>query len=108
MKWLKHVVLDIIVLALIAIYTIYNFNIINIILWVYSTLLLVSKLLYLFVDFFKIKAINNVVPNLFYHIVYLLSIILFIISANYYLSIIWIIIWLVSILSITKKQIKKV
>ncbi len=104
MNWLKDAVLDIIIFGIIIAYTITSNNIIEIILWVYTGFLLIGKILYFFVDFLKSKAVKTTVPNWFYHSIYLLTILLLLISGNYYLTASWFIVWILSIFALIPKS----
>lgn len=106
MNWLKDAVLDIIIFGIIVAYMITSNNVVEIILWVYTGFLLIGKILYFFIDFLKSKAVKTNVPNWFYHSIYLLTILLLLISGNYYLTVSWFIVWILSIIAnIPKKQI---
>ncbi len=48
MAWLKDAYLDIVVLLLISLFVVYTNNVLEVILWVYTGLLLLSKILALF------------------------------------------------------------
>mgnify|MGYP003675587802 FL=1 len=96
MKWIKDSILDIIIFLVIIGYSITSNEIIEIALWVYTILLLVGKVSYFFVGFLQSKAQKTNVPKWFYHSIYISSIILLILSKNYYLSIAWSIVWILS------------
>lgn len=96
MKWIKDAFLDVIIFGIIVAYSISFSNTIEIILWVYTSFLLVGKILYYFIDFLKSKASKSKVPNWFYHFIYISSITILLLSKNYYLSIAWVLIWILS------------
>jgi hypothetical protein len=106
MAWLKDAYLDIIVLVFICVFAFYTNNIIEVILWVYTGLLLLSKVLVFFMPSLNRKANQSEAPPLFYHIVYALTVAIFIYIAKYYLAGAWLIIWIASMFSSssTKKK----
>lgn len=93
--WIKDALLDLIVLVVIAVYTYYQNSILEIIIWGYTSLILISKILFFFVGFLRTKAntTTTTVPDLFYHILYAASVTLLAISANYYLTGAWLMVW---------------
>lgn len=97
MKWIKDAFLDLLILALIIGYTITSNNIIEVILWVYTGMLLLGKTLYFFMDYLKSKSAKTTVPDWFYHLIYLSSSALLVYSTNYYLAVAWLVIWLLSV-----------
>lgn len=104
MKWIKDALLDVLIFGVIIAYLFTSNTTIEIVLWVYTSFLLVGKILYFFIDFLQTKATKTNVPDWFYHCVYLLSIILLILSKNYYLTAAWFIIWGLSIIPIVTKK----
>lgn len=103
MNWVKDAVLDILILGVIIAYSITDNTVLQKILWVYTALLLVGKILYFSVGFLKQKASKTTVPTWFYHAIYILSIILLIFIQDYYLSFGWVIIWVLSTIPLLKK-----
>lgn len=97
-NWIKDAILDILSLLIIAIYALTLNNVLEIIIWVYSALLLFSKLLFLSTNFFQIKASKTSVPEYIYHLIYIASILALLYAHNYYLSGLWAIIWILSAL----------
>lgn len=91
--WIKDALLDLIVLVVIAVYTYYQNSVLEIVIWVYTSLILISKILFFFVGFLRTKANTTTVPDLFYHIVYAISVTLLAISDNYYLTGAWLMVW---------------
>ena len=106
MAWIKDSVLDFAVLILIGVFAFTSNDVIQIILWVYTGILLLSKILYFFVGYLKTKAQKTSTPDWVYHIVYLLGIALFAYSTNYYLAGAWFLIWILSLIP-TLKTTKK-
>ncbi len=103
MKWVKDALLDIIILGVIVAYTITLNNVLEIILWVYTGFLLIGKILYFYVGFLQSKATKTQVPDWFNHAVYLISIVLLLLSMNYYLALAWGVIWVLSIIPLLNK-----
>ncbi|MAL16290.1 MAG: hypothetical protein CL670_11075 [Balneola sp.] len=106
MAWLKDAYLDLVVLVFICVFAFYTNNIIEVILWVYTGLLLLSKVLVFFMPSLNRKANQSEAPPLFYHIVYALTVAIFIYIAKYYLAGAWLVIWIESMFSSssTKKK----
>ncbi|MDR9416258.1 MAG: hypothetical protein RI564_08240 [Gracilimonas sp.] len=97
MAWLKDALLDIIILLFILSYVISANSIIQIVLWVYTALLLLSKILAFFMPSLQQRANKTEVPPYFYHVVYALTVGLFIFGSYYYFAGVWSLIWLASI-----------
>jgi len=95
-NWLKDALLDVLALVLIIVYSITQNNVLEIVLWVYTALLLLSKILFLSTNFFHAKADKSKVPDYFYHIIYFLSLASLVYSSNYFLLSAWAIIWILS------------
>lgn len=106
MAWLKDAYLDIIILLFIILYAVTVNQVLEVVLWVYTALLLLSKILSFFMPALKRKASNTTAPNLFYHIIYALSVGIFIYANNYYLGGAWLLVWILSIVtfSLTKEK----
>lgn len=104
MKWLKDAYLDVVVLLIILTYAIYPSGVLNIVLWVYTGLLLISKLLIFVMPTLNSKANKTSAPPLFYHIIYGLTVAILIYIKNYYLGSAWIVIWIVSVISLLKTR----
>jgi len=106
MKWLKDAYLDIVVLLIIVSYAFYPNDVLNIVLWVYTALLLISKLLTFVMPTLNSKANKTSAPPIFYHIIYGLTVAILFYAENFYLAGAWIVIWVVSVISFlnTKKS----
>lgn len=104
MKWLKDAYLDIVVLLIIASYAVYPNDVLNIILWVYTALLLISKLLTFVMPTLNNKANKTSAPPLFYHIIYGLTVAILFYAENFYLGGAWVVIWVVSVISFQKTR----
>ncbi len=96
MAWLKDVYLDFIVLLVIAVFAIYEGNILHVILWVYTCLLLLSKILALFMPSLRRKAEKTNAPAYIYHSIYGITVAILAYTGYYFLAGTWAIIWLVS------------
>lgn len=96
MAWLKDVYLDLTVLLLVIIYGVYTNQVLEIILWIYTALLFISKFLSFFMPSLKKRAEKTSAPDIFYHIIYLITVAIFMIVSHYYLAGAWLIIWIAS------------
>ncbi len=98
MSWTKDALLDIFsFLVIVGLVTTSN-EVLLIIVWIYTGILLTGKILYFFINFLQTKANKTNVPDWFYHINYFLSILILGFSGYYYLTGAWIIIWFLSII----------
>lgn len=107
MAWFKDVYLDIIVLLVVALFAFYGNTVLEVVLWVYTGLLLLSRILTFFMPSLQRKANSTQAPTLFYHVIYAATVALLIYSAHYYLGGAWGIIWIVSAVSSFSKNKKK-
>ncbi len=96
MNWIKDAFLDVAVLLIIIILSYFKYPALEIILWVYTILLLLSKILAFFVGFLQSKVSNTNVPEWFYHVIYISSIALLVYVKFYYLGTAWFLIWILS------------
>lgn len=96
--WIKDTLVDLISLTLVVIYSITQNNVIEIVLWIYTALLLIGKILYFTFPYLKKKAQKSMVPDSFYHLIYLITVLALIFSTNFYLTAVWAIIWILSAL----------
>ncbi len=104
MSWIKDTILDLIVLLTIVSLIFFDSNALVIALWVYTGLLFVSKVLALFMPSLKRRSEKTATPEWFYHIIYLSSIAILAYVQLYYLSGVWLIIWILSIVSSTRTK----
>ncbi len=104
MSWIKDTILDLIVLLTIVSLIFFDYSAIVIALWVYTGLLFVSKVLALFMPSLKRRSEKTSTPEWFYHIIYLSSIAILAYVKLYYLSGVWLIIWILSIVSSTRTK----
>lgn len=104
MTWLKDAYLDIIVLLMVGVFALYPSAIFEVIIWVYSGLLILSKLLAFFMPSLQQKANKTGAPPLFYHMVYALTVAIFFFIAKYYLAAAWVVIWLFSAVTSFKSK----
>ena len=103
MSWVKNALLDIIAFIIIVAFAITASEVLLIIIWVYTGILLLGKILYFFVDFLKAKAQKTDVPDWFYHLNYVLSVAVLAFTGNYYITGAWLLVWLLSVIpTITK------
>lgn len=108
MGWIKDAYLDVIVLLFIVVFALYANTVLEVVLWVYTSLLLLSKILAFFMPSLQQKANNTKAPPLFYNIIYALTVAILIYSDNYYLGGAWAVIWIVSIFSSNSSKKKNV
>lgn len=106
MRWLKDSIIDLIFLGIILSTLFYPSDSNFIIIWVYTGLLSISKILAVFMPALQKRAAKTDTPNWIYHIIYAASFGTFLYLNKWYLAAAWAIIWLLSILILTK-QIKK-
>ncbi len=99
MNWIKDAYLDVIVLLFILVFALYENTVLEVVLWVYSSLLLLSKILAFFMPALQKKANNSTAPPLFYNVIYALTVGILVYSGNYYLGGTWGVIWIVSVFS---------
>lgn len=104
MGWLKDVYLDFVVLLIIVVFAIYEGSILHVVLWVYTSLLLLSKILAFFMPSLRKKADNTSAPQFIYHGIYGLTVGILIYTGYYYLAGTWAIIWLVSFINTPAAQ----
>ena len=107
MAWLKDAYLDVVVLLLIVVFAVYTNNILEVVLWVYTGLLLLSKVIAFFMPALQKKANQTEAPPIFYHGIYALTITIFLYIGKYYLVIAWALIWLASFVGSGNNKKKK-
>lgn len=98
MSWIKDAVVDVIILLVIATYAITLNEILQVVLWVYTGLLLISKLLAFFMPSLQRRANKSQVPDYIYHIIYALTVGMLIFAQDFYLAGTWGIIWIFSLI----------
>lgn len=104
MGWIKDAYLDVIIVLFFILFVVYPNNILEVVLWVYTALLLLSKILALFMPSLQRKANKTEAPPLFYHIIYAITVGLLFYSQSYYLGSAWCVIWLVSVISMKSQK----
>ncbi len=104
MNWVKEALLDILSVIAIISFAITSNDTLYVAIWVYTGILLLSKILFFFVNFLQFKAKKTSVSDWFYHIVYVLTIIILTYSKSYYLTGIWVLIWILSIIQNPNKE----
>lgn len=93
MAWIKDAYLDVLVLLLIVVFAFFTNEILRVVLWVYTLLLLLGKTIALFMPSLQRKADQAEVPQYIYHIIYGLSIGVLLYMQEYYLGSTWILVW---------------
>lgn len=104
MTWLKDAYLDVIILLFIVLFAAYPNNVLEVVLWVYTGLLLLSKILAIYMPSLQKKANKTTAPSLFYHTVYALTIGVFLFVQHYYFAGAWVIIWIISVINLNSAQ----
>ncbi|MEX0724302.1 MAG: hypothetical protein WD357_02825 [Gracilimonas sp.] len=104
MTWIKDAYLDVIILLFIVVFAFYANTVLEVVLWVYTSLLFISKILAFFMPSLQRKANNTTAPQIFYHIVYGLTVGILVYSNNYYLAGAWLAIWIVSVISLNSSK----
>lgn len=95
MQWLKDIYLDIVVLILVLFFAANTSQWLEILLWIYTGLLLLGKVLALFMPALSKKATSDT-PVFIYHIIYLLIVFTFVFITHYYFAAAWFVIWVSS------------
>lgn len=95
MQWLKDIYLDIVVLILVLLFAASAWQWLEILLWIYTGLLLLGKVLALFMPALSKKTKSDI-PVFIYHIIYLLIIFTFVFITHYYFAAAWFVIWVSS------------
>ena len=98
MNWIKDAVVDVIILLVIAIYAITLNEILQVVIWVYTGLLFISKLLAFFMPSLQRRANKSTVPDYIYHIIYALTVGMFVYAQDFYFAGAWGIIWIFSLI----------
>ncbi|MFN1833828.1 hypothetical protein AB2B38_001095 [Balneola sp. MJW-20] len=96
MSNLKNLAVDLIALISVIILYYSGNEILNIVIWVYSVLLLIGKISALFMPYLQQKAKKTEAPEWVYHLIYAATTGVLIYGAFYYLSLIWIVVWILS------------
>jgi|AntRauTorcE11897_2_1112592.scaffolds.fasta_scaffold03375_2 hypothetical protein len=104
MTWIKDAYLDVIILLFIVVFAFYANTVLEVVLWVYTSLLLLSKILALFMPALQKKANKTTAPPVFYHVIYGLTVGILAYSSNYYLAGAWLTIWIVSVISLNSSK----
>lgn len=104
MSWLKDSVLDVIFMGVIISTLFFPSNTAFIIIWVYTCLLLTSKILALFMPFLQKKAANTNTPNWIYHLIYAVSVGSLLYIQKWYLAGAWALVWILSIFLLSKQN----
>lgn len=107
MAWIKDVVVDIIILLFIIAYAISLNSVLQVILWVYTGLLLAGKILALYMPSLQRRANNTQVPIYIYHIIYVLTVGALVYIGDYYFAAAWGIIWVLSMIQYVSSNKRK-
>lgn len=104
MDWLKDVVVDIIATLAIVLSVIVGHPVLTVIIWIYTSLLLIVKLIVLVGDDFLniMNKANTEAPKWFSHLLYALNTGLLFYADHLYLGAGWTLIWVISF--ITQQQ----
>ncbi|MBO6621330.1 MAG: hypothetical protein JJ892_02115 [Balneola sp.] len=102
MSWLKDSILDFVFLGVIISTIFLPSDTSFIIIWVYTGLLLLSKILAVFMPSLQKRASKTNTPNWVYHLIYAISLGALIYIHKWYLAGAWALIWGLSILLLTK------
>lgn len=104
MNWIKDIIIDIVALgALVSLYFFDNSIFLGII-WVYTGMLLIGKILAVFMPSLQKRAQKTNIPDWVYHIIYALSIVILFVVQEYYLIGAWFLIWMLSIVIVVKSK----
>jgi hypothetical protein len=98
MKWIKDSILDLVFLIVILSTLFFPSNTSFIIIWVYTGLLIVSKLLALFMPALQKRASKTSTPNWVYHLIYATSFGALLYIQKWYLATAWAVIWIISVI----------
>ncbi|HCD53020.1 MAG TPA: hypothetical protein DEQ34_11265 [Balneolaceae bacterium] len=104
MNWIKDSFTDLLFLISSGVLIYTQNQPLYIILWIYTGLLLVSKIAFFFIGMLQSKASKTSVPDWFYHVLYGGTILILALGSYYYLTIAWVIIWGLSFLASRKKK----
>ncbi len=103
MSWLKDSILDVVFLGLIVSTLFYPNDTAFIIIWVYTGLLLLSKVVALFMPALQKRAAKTTTPNWIYHLIYASSLGALLYLSKWYLAGAWGVIWIISIVLLSKQ-----
>lgn len=104
MRWLKDSALDFIFLIVIASTLFYPSNSSFVIIWVYTALLLLSKVIALFMPSLQKRAAKTQTPNWVYHCIYAISFGTLLYLQKWYLAVAWALVWVISIILLKKQS----
>lgn len=107
MSWLKDSILDVVFLVVILSTLFYPTDSSFIIIWVYTSLLLLSKILALFMPYLQKRAKKTTTPNWVYHIIYAASMGSLLYLNKWYLAASWGVIWILSVILLSKQTKKE-
>lgn len=99
MGWVRHVIIDIAVVVVIALATFGGQEWAKWIVWIYTPLMLLLKLAALSAD---VAPKKGDVPDWFYHVTYAASVVILLYHAWYWETAGWIAIWLLSVVAASR------
>jgi len=101
MKFIQQAFVDIIATIVIVSSVFLSNNILLIIIWVYTALLLVGKISAVALPSLQKRAEKaaDTVPDWFYHLTYLICSVSFAVTSEWYLMACWVLIWVLSTIS---------
>ena len=103
MSKLKDSVLDLVFLVVILSTLFYPSDTSFIIIWIYTGLLIVSKVLAVFMPALQKRASKTSTPNWVYHLIYAVSTGALLYINRWYLAIAWAAIWILSVILLSKQ-----
>lgn len=103
MSKVKDSILDIVFLVVILSTLFYPSSTSFIIIWVYTGLLLFSKVAALFMSGLQKRAAKTTTPNWVYHLIYAASVGTLLYISKWYLAGSWVLIWTISIILLSKQ-----
>jgi phosphatidylglycerophosphate synthase len=104
MSWLKDSILDFVFLGVIVSTIFLPYDASFIIIWIYTGLLLASKVLAVFMSSLQKRASKTSTPNWVYHLIYAISLGALLYIQKWYLAGAWALIWMLSIFLLTKQK----
>ncbi|WP_018126471.1 hypothetical protein [Balneola vulgaris] len=106
MNWLKEIIVDILFLGLIILSLFIESDVLFWVLWGYTGILLLGKILALFMPMLQKQAAKTTTPNWVYHLIYFLSVLILSVAQEYYLAGTWLVIWIISSILAQKNKAK--
>lgn len=104
MNWIKDTYLDFLVLLVILVFGFYTNEILKVVIWVYTILLVIGKVIAIFMPSLQRKADQSGAPPYIYHLIYGISVCVLLYIGEYYLGAAWFVIWGLSFFSSYKSK----